>query len=138
MVEILQRNSNLGYLITSLVRARKAATKPRPAGRSHPSPSPTRKRLPKVLHPEIIAAYQAGATTRQLAARYQVSKTNIEDLLHRAGVTMRNQPLTKAQIQEAQQLHAQGLSTYKIAERFGVVQSNVWRALKRSGSDIQG
>jgi integrase len=135
-VEVLHRYSNIRYLITSLVRAHKAAGKPRKPGRSSPSPVPIRRRLSQTLHPEIIAMYEAGATTRQLAKDHGVSKGNIEHLLHQAGVRMRNQPLTPEQIREAAHLHAQGLSTYKIAERFGVVQSTVWRALRsRSAPD---
>lgn len=114
--------------------ARKLAGKPRSRKRSNPSPAPVRKRLPKNLRAEIIEAYQAGATTRHLASTYGVSKTNIEDLLHRAGTRMRYQPLTPEQITEAQRLHAQGLSTYKIAARFGVAQCTVWRAVKQHGS----
>jgi DNA invertase Pin-like site-specific DNA recombinase len=129
-VEVLHRYSNIRYLITSLVRARKAAGKPRKPGRSSPSPVPIRRRLPQTLHPEIIAKYQAGATTRQLADIYKVSRGNIEDLLHRTGTPVRYRALTPKQIQEAAVLHAQGQSTYKIAERFGVVQSTVWRALR--------
>jgi DNA-directed RNA polymerase specialized sigma24 family protein len=87
--------------------------------------------LPAHLHPEIIAAYESGATSRQLAKFYEVSKTNIEDLLHRAGVSMRYQSLTPDQVKEAIELHAQGLSTYKIAAKFGVAQCTVWRAIAR-------
>jgi DNA invertase Pin-like site-specific DNA recombinase len=130
--EVLHRYSNIRYMITSLLRARKAAGKSRKPGQSHASPAPIRKRLPKTLHPEIIKAYQTGATTRQLAKDRSVSKGNIEHLLPQAGVMMRNQPLGPEQIGEAARLHAQGLSTYKIAQRFGVVQSTVWRALGAS------
>jgi transposase-like protein len=134
LVELLHRYSRLAYMITTLVRAKKGASTPRKPGRSNPSPVPVRKRVPKHLHQEIITSYQAGATTRQLAQHYGVCKTNIENLLHRANVPMRNQPLTPNQVSEAIQLRAQGLSTYKIAERFGVVQSTVWRAFQQSDS----
>jgi transposase len=120
-------------MITALQRAKSASAGKRATQtRQSVSPPAVRKKLPRTIHTEIIQAYESGATTRQLAASYGVSKTNIKDLLHRNGVDMRNRPLTANQIQEAIDLHAGGLSTYKIAERFGVVQSTVWRALRRS------
>lgn len=117
-------------MITPLQKAVKAAKKPRKLGRSTPTPPPIRRRIPWDCHQDIIAAYRGGATTRQLAKDHGVCKTNIEDLLHRNGVRMRKQPLTPDQIEEAARLRDQGLSTYKIADRFGVVQSTVWRALR--------
>jgi DNA invertase Pin-like site-specific DNA recombinase len=111
--------------------ARKATQRPRSrAGSLTISPPPVRKRLPKSVHPQIVAAYQAGATTRQLAKDYGASKTNIQHILHTEGVTLRRQPLTPDQVREARILHQAGLSTYAIAKKFGVVQSTVWRALR--------
>jgi DNA invertase Pin-like site-specific DNA recombinase len=110
--------------------AQKAAQKPRSRADSlSMSPPPVRKRLPKSVHREIIAAYQAGSTTRQLAQVYGASKTSIQHILHAEGITLRRQPLTPDQAREAKRLYATGLSTYAIAKQFGVVQSTVWRAL---------
>ena len=130
MVEVLRRYANSGTVRNRLVRALKTKGQDSRVERTRVTPPPVRVRLPNSLQPEIVAAYLAGASTRQLGERYGCSKAAIETMLHRAGTKMRKQPLTPEQVKDAKRLHATGLSTYKIASQFGVAQCTVWRALR--------
>ena len=41
---------------------------------------------------ELVAAYEAGATSAGLAERYGISRKAVKDLLHREGVAVRRPP----------------------------------------------
>ncbi|WP_433578570.1 helix-turn-helix domain-containing protein [Nocardia brasiliensis] len=82
---------------------------------------------------ELVDAYEAGAPTPELCARYGLSKGGILKLLREAGVKMRKQPLSEAQIRQAARLYAEGYSLRAVAAELGSSFSTVREALLAQG-----
>jgi predicted DNA-binding protein YlxM (UPF0122 family) len=81
---------------------------------------------------QLLAGYRAGATIRELAERYHVSKTAVTELLTAHSVPLRHQGLSPSQVGEAIRLYAGGQSVAQAALSLGVSPSSVYDALKRS------
>jgi hypothetical protein len=79
--------------------------------RTPPKPS---YRLARRLEPgqidQLLADYRAGATTRNLAEKYNISKTAVTELLTAHNVPLRHQGLSPSQVREAIQLYTAGHS----------------------------
>jgi DNA-binding transcriptional regulator LsrR (DeoR family) len=81
---------------------------------------------------ELTAAYEAGATLRQLAGQFGIERRTVGKVLKRNGVEVRWRRLTEADVDEAERRYAQGLSLVKVADRLGVNDDTVrLRLLKR-------
>lgn len=94
----------------------------RPRARTNPdeppTPAPERYKLDQRLDAEtiaqLVADYEAGASSAQLGRDYGMSKTSVLRLLHEAGATIRRQGLTPEQIEQAILLYAAGLSLVQV------------------------
>ncbi|RQM34890.1 helix-turn-helix domain-containing protein [Rhodococcus ruber] len=79
---------------------------------------------------QLAAEYEAGASTRQLEKHFGISRASIVKLLRDAGVSIRYQGMSSAQIDEAVRLYGDGLSLARIGEELGVDPGTVWRRLR--------
>jgi DNA invertase Pin-like site-specific DNA recombinase len=104
-------------------------------------PAKPRYRLTQRLAPgqidQLLADYRAGATTRDLAEKYRVSKTAVTELLAAHDVPLRHQRLSPSQVADAIRLYAAGQSVTQTARSLGVSPSSVYDALKRSGVQMR-
>jgi methylphosphotriester-DNA--protein-cysteine methyltransferase len=72
-------------------------------------------------------------STRQLAAKYDVSKTAVLQILHREQVIRPREQISQQQLQQAQQLMEHGLSINKTAAELGIASSTLRYQLKQRG-----
>jgi predicted DNA-binding antitoxin AbrB/MazE fold protein len=83
---------------------------------------------------ELIAQYEAGVPTLELARRYGLHRGSASEILKEAGVLKPRQALSLEQVELAVQLRAQGRFYRQIAERFGVDTETVRRAVLKARS----
>jgi hypothetical protein len=105
-----------------------------------PRPRPVLPRVHKVelrLDPAVIAQiaadYEAGATTPDLMAQYQLGKGTVLRLLRAQGVEIRNQSLTPTELGEAIRLYQSGWSLARVGAHFGRDASLIHISFKRAG-----
>lgn len=101
-----------------------------------PIPRPercVRARLGQERVEGLVGAYRAGVPTMQLMDEYGLSKTAVLALLHNAGVQLRRQPLTPAQVEAAKRLYERGHSLAGIERPLGLPSESVRRALMEAG-----
>jgi hypothetical protein len=82
---------------------------------------------------QLVADYEAGAPSTQLAKNYGISKTAVLGLLRSVGVTIRHQPLTGDQVAEVIRLYQSGWPMARIADKLGRDDSLVHLTLHRAG-----
>jgi hypothetical protein len=90
-------------------------------------------RLPPEKIAQLVADYQAGIGTKELARTYQLSRYTVNQHLQRAGVPFRERGLTVEQMTEAERLYLKGWSLHRLAERYGRHDKTIWRNLKQRG-----
>ncbi|APE38058.1 hypothetical protein BOX37_05860 [Nocardia mangyaensis] len=82
----------------------------------------------------MIAAYQAGSSTKQLAIGWQLAKASILTILRCGGAIIREQRrLTDDEINHAVTRYRDGESLQRIGERLGVAHTTIRTALERRG-----
>ncbi|MDA8027295.1 MAG: hypothetical protein M0T78_12320 [Actinomycetota bacterium] len=91
---------------------------------------------PKQIN-DLVVAYQAGSTVKELAAKFQIHHTTVSNVLERHGVPRRYRPMTPEQIEDAIQAYQAGGSSKMIGGLLGVDASTVWRTLRREGVEIR-
>ncbi|MGW0249870.1 helix-turn-helix domain-containing protein [Nocardia goodfellowii] len=95
-------------------------------------PHALRHRLTNDDKAAILADYQAGASTKQLAAKYRLGKGTIFAILHTGGAAIREQRrLTDADIDYAINRYQQGESLARIGNHLGVAHTTIRTALQR-------
>jgi DNA-binding CsgD family transcriptional regulator len=107
-----------------------------PQGGSEPivrTPKQVQKRLESAAVDELVAAYRAGLTLRELAARYGVHRNTVRHLVGCAGVTPRYRALGPAEIAEATRMYASGMSLAAVGRLLGVHANTVRSALIKAG-----
>jgi uncharacterized protein (DUF433 family) len=77
---------------------------------------------------QLVADYEAGATTRQLTATYGISKTSVQSLLHERGVLLRHHGVSGTQVSEAVQRYESGKSVAQVANALDLSPSSVYGA----------
>ena len=85
---------------------------------------------------ELAAAYEAGATVQELAARFDCSVTTVREVLAETGVELRARgPRSPLEGREAELAAAyeEGGTVRELAERFGANQRTIRRALAEQG-----
>lgn len=82
---------------------------------------------------ELVAAYKAGTNTPELCERYNIAKGSVLKLLQDHGVTMRRQPLTEHQIDQAVTLYEAGQSLATIGTQLGSSPTTIRAALNTRG-----
>ncbi|MFJ8848686.1 hypothetical protein ACIRFF_38025 [Streptomyces cyaneofuscatus] len=95
------------------------------------------KRLKNDQVTELIDAYRRGATTYQLADRFEIERQTVSALLKRNGVTSRRRRLTEANVDEAERLYVQGMSLARIADRMHVDDETVRLRLRKRGVQMR-
>ena len=97
------------------------------------SSAPTSPRIHRDVATQIVAAYEAGASTTQLRAEFGLSQGGIVGVLQRHRVTTRFQGLTELETTEARELYESGLPLAKVGDKLDRAPSTVRKALVRAG-----
>jgi len=82
---------------------------------------------------QLCKDYEAGKSARQLAAKYHISKTSVQRLLQKHGISLRRQGLTPDQLQRATELYQAGKSIPEVSEAMALSQNVVYYGLKQAG-----
>jgi hypothetical protein len=86
---------------------------------------------------DIIAKYECGASTKQLAGQYGLSKSRKSAGLRTHGVTLRRQGLTDQPVIEAANFYTADRSLAWLAVRYSVSPMTVSRALRHHGVTLR-
>lgn len=113
--------------------------------RSDPRAAPTgsrrllqvQNRLNSDAVADLVAAYQAGATLKDLSTQFQIARTTIMAHLNRAGTPRRRPILGPEQVEQAARLYDEGCSLARLADRFHVEAGTVGSALRKAGVSIR-
>ncbi|MFT4264080.1 MAG: hypothetical protein QM572_11910 [Nocardioides sp.] len=81
----------------------------------------------------LVERYEAGATVYQLAIEFGIERRTVSIRLKAAGVSMRHQAPTNAQVDEMVRLYRSGLSMAAVGEGLGFHPASVLRHLRRRG-----
>ncbi|UGT64410.1 helix-turn-helix domain-containing protein [Nocardia asteroides] len=92
-----------------------------------------KQRLTQAIRDEIVAKYNAGATSTQLVREFHLGKGTVLKILHEGGAAMRNQGLNPAQVAQAAHLYESGQSLAQIGTYFNVDPGTVHDALRKRG-----
>jgi hypothetical protein len=97
------------------------------------------RRLPPNQVEALVADYHAGRSVSELAAQYRLHRTTAHDHSKRSGIGRQQwvRKLSGAQIQEAAQLYAGGLSLSTVGEKFKVDAATVRRAFTQAGVPVR-
>ena len=98
----------------------------------HPAQATARRLKEPEIH-ELVAAYEAGGTLRQLAERFRINHQTVSVILKRNGIEPRWRRLTDVDIDEAVRLYAQGLSLARVGKRLSVSADTVRLQLLKRG-----
>ncbi|WP_328404759.1 helix-turn-helix domain-containing protein [Nocardia sp. NBC_00403] len=92
------------------------------------------RRLTDTDRAAIIAAYEAGSSTKHLAAQWQLAKASVLTILRTGGANIRQQRrLTDEEINHAISRYRDGESLQRIGKRLGVAHTTIRAALERRG-----
>ena len=100
-----------------------------------PLPMQVQKRLSGPQTDQLVQAYLAGSSVRQLAAEFEVNRHTVSAHLERHGVHRRGQKqrLTAEQVPAAIDLYGSGWSLVRVGEHFDVNAETIRRALRTAG-----
>jgi transposase len=95
----------------------------------------TARRLNERAIDDIVAAYEGGATVRQLAERFEVSRATVSSRLESRGIARRRtgRSLDDDEVRDACERYEAGESLAQLGTAYGVDPSTVWNTLKRQG-----
>jgi hypothetical protein len=82
---------------------------------------------------ELVDAYQAGATTRELATRFGIWRGTVGKHLEARGIDTRAPKLQPKDIQEAAKLYQAGWTLNKIARQYRVGYNTIRKRLLKAG-----
>lgn len=106
-----------------------------------PGPSPVRqvqRRLTTDEIDELLEAYVAGESVRDIAARHGVHRTTVIGHVTRRGIPRRSDDgWSDAELRAAAGLYAAGHSLAEVGQRFGVDTSTVANRFRRAGLPIR-
>src|SRR5437879_1381398 len=94
-------------------------------------------RLSTDLIDELVAAFQAGATHSELAARFNIARTTVIAHLKRAGIRRPRNGIPADRIDEVASLYRDGHSLAQLGNRLHVNPKTVWSALRKAGIPIR-
>jgi predicted DNA binding protein len=80
----------------------------------------------------MVAAFDNGATLRELATRFGINRKTITKHLRQAGCDTGRRYISDAKAKRIHDLRASGLSCAAIAKVVGVSSSSVWEVLRRT------
>jgi lambda repressor-like predicted transcriptional regulator len=87
---------------------------------------------------QLLANYQAGVSAKQLARRYQLSRSSIRVLLRESGLPQRYPAMTKGEIDQAVELYEAGSTIAEAAAVLGRPCSTIQTALSRRSVAMRG
>ncbi len=97
-------------------------------------PLPRQNTLHRSVVKLLIEDYEAGASTYELAKRYNLRRNTVRDTLRRAGFDLtaksKRAALSEEQKAEARRLFANGTTRRKLMEMYGVSESTIRRVLR--------
>ncbi len=129
----MQRHSNSRHLEERCaklqVRAQKLADQPLRPLTPLPRDDGVLPRLGPDGIAQLVAEYEAGATTNELVEQFKISKGAVVRLLHEHGVAMRRQSPTDEQAAEAVRLYGTGLSLAAVGSTLGFDAHTIRRVL---------
>ncbi|MRH91555.1 hypothetical protein GFY24_29645 [Nocardia sp. SYP-A9097] len=102
-----------------------------------PEPRKIERRLPSATVEELIQAYGDGASTAELAARFEISKTAVLTLLTKHEVPRRYQSMTTPDIDHAERLYLTGHSLTSCSRLTGFPASTIRDALRTRGTPMR-
>lgn len=115
--------------LAELLAAARDSTR-EPADRPLPQQNTLHRSVVKLL----IEDYEAGASTYELAKRYNVRRNTVRDTLRRAGLDLtvkaKRAALSEEQKAEARRLFASGATRRELMEMYGVSESTIRRVLR--------
>ena len=79
---------------------------------------------------DIVTAYESGASTNNLAEKYDCHRRTIANQLKKQGVTVTRE---KLDLGDAVQMYESGLTTKEIAEKYHMSDNAVSYRLKKAG-----
>lgn len=130
---LLRKYCNQDWRTTHLEKLLAAARSSARAGRSDPLPTKANAGLSEDQRAELLGLYEGGASTYELARRFKIRRDMVTTYLKRAGLAVRPGPrlaLGESAEREAARLYASGLSLRQIAQRMGVSDNTVLKALR--------
>lgn len=88
---------------------------------------------------EMVRNYQKGASSKELAREFVVSRGTILDRLRKNSCEIRKNRVkfTQKQLEEIVEKYEEGVSSAKLAERFGVSQSTILDRLRKSSCEVR-
>ena len=95
------------------------------------------RRLTSAECAEVASLYLDGVPMKEICQRFGIGKQRIRAICARRGIKPRTRGVSDAQKHQAEQLYAEGLSTYKIAARLAVSDDVVWRHLRSIGATMR-
>ena len=95
------------------------------------------KRLKVTEIDRIIAEYQQGASTYQLATKYGCHCNTVTQHLRKNGVDVTNRKIGSNTIKEIIALYKGGIDTGKLAKQFGVAHTTVLKYLHSNGVEMR-
>jgi transcriptional accessory protein Tex/SPT6 len=96
-------------------------------------PRKLRSRLPRSIIAKIVADYQAGSSSRAVAAKYNLPKSSVLVILKQEGVVRASERLSDEQIEAASQLIAAGSSVSIAASELDIAVRSLYHQLKLRG-----
>lgn len=98
-------------------------------------PLPQQNTLHRSVVKLLIEDYEAGASTYELAERYNVRRNTVRDTLRRAGfdhtIKAKRAALSEEQKAEARRLFDSGTTRRELMEMYGVSESTIRGVLRR-------
>jgi orotate phosphoribosyltransferase-like protein len=109
-----------------------------PSQKALPAPKSLSRRLEKHVVADIARAYEAGASSTELAQEFGVSRTGVLNLLRESGVKVRTRrTLTEAEVDTAERLYGEGWILREIGQDLGVSRDCVRLALLKRGVKLR-
>ena len=85
----------------------------------------------------MVACYEAGASTREVAEAFNVHRETAARHLRAAGAQLRSSGLSEVQARQARELYLAGQTLAEVGERFGVSQGTIGRCLRAQGAELR-
>lgn len=88
---------------------------------------------------ELVQAYVAGSTVKQLTARFRLDRTTVLAHLDRQGITRRpnGRKLSDEEVAEAARLYRDGWSLRRLGQHLGVDDETVRQRLLKAGVQLR-
>jgi uncharacterized protein (DUF433 family) len=82
---------------------------------------------------DLVAAYEAGTSIKDLAAQFEINRSTILAHLAEQDISRRYPALNPEEVAEVCELYDRGLSSSEIGQLFEVSADTVLRALRKMG-----